>query len=274
MKFLITGIISILLISCGSGTGKKSADEPHNRDSKLIIETDFGNMEVILYDKTPLHRDNFLKLVSEKFYDELLFHRVIENFMIQGGDPDSKNASQEEILGSGGPGYTIPAEFNEDIFHKKGAIAAARLGDNQNPEKESSGSQFYIVHGTVFTDEQLDRIESQTNNTKLQNFFSEIFEKEENEYIERGEEPDYNLIYEQAREKAKNKFSETDPFRFSEKARETYKTKGGSPHLDGSYTVFGEVVNGIDVIDKIASVPVDSNDRPLEDIHMNIKFVN
>ncbi len=274
MKFFITVIISILLISCGNGTGKKPADELHNLDSKLIIETDFGNLEVILYDKTPLHRDNFLKLASEDFYDGLLFHRVIENFMIQGGDPDSKNAKTGEMVGSGGPGYTIPAEFNDDLFHKKGAIAAARIGDNQNPEKESSGSQFYIVHGTVFSEEQLYRIENQTNNAKLQKFFSEIFEKEEKKHIESGKEPDYNIIYQQAQEKAKIKFSETDSFSFSEKARKTYKTKGGAPHLDGSYTVFGEIVDGIDVIDKIASVPVDSNDRPLKDIHMNIKFVN
>ncbi len=273
MKFLAIGLFSIFIISCGNGSEKKTATDPYNHEPKLIIETDFGNMEIILYDATPLHRNNFIKLASENYYDGTLFHRVIENFMIQGGDPDSRNAETGDVLGSGGPDYTIPAEISDTIYHKKGAIAAARMGDNVNPEKESSGSQFYIVHGTIFTDEQLDRIEHQNNNAKLQDLFSEIFEKKEKKLLELGEEPDYNTISREAREEAEKIHSEMKPFSFSCKAREIYRTIGGAPHLDGSYTVFGEVVAGFEIIDKIASVPVDSNDRPLEDIRMNIKLV-
>ncbi len=263
-----------MLISCSNSTDGSNEETGKNGKPKILIETDFGNMEVILYDETPLHRDNFLKLTSDGYFNGLLFHRVIENFMIQGGDPSSKKGESAELIGSGGPGYTIPAEINDSLIHKKGVIAAARKEDNVNPEKKSSGSQFYIVQGTIFTDEQLDLIEKQNNKTNLQTIFSEIFEEKEIKYLAQDKEPDYNKIYDEARNKAEEKISGKEPFRFSEKARETYKTIGGTPHLDGSYTVFGEVVSGIDVIDKIASVEVDSNNKPLNDIKMKISLTN
>ncbi|SHG75677.1 peptidylprolyl isomerase [Pedobacter caeni] len=184
------------------------------------IKTDMGECIVMLYNETPLHRDNFLKITKKKIYDGTLFHRVIKDFMIQGGDPDSKNAKPGEKLGNGTVGYTVPAEFRDSLFHKKGVLAAAR--DN-NPEKASSGSQFYLVQGKKFTDEQLDNVETNRLKAKI---------------------PAYQ--------------------------REVYKTIGGTPHLDRTYTVYGEVVQGIALIDKIAEVSKDENDRPLSDVKMTI----
>lgn len=184
------------------------------------IKTDLGECIVMLYNETPLHRDNFLKITKKKIYDGTLFHRVIKDFMIQGGDPDSKNAKPGEKLGNGTVGYTVPAEFRDSLFHKKGVLAAAR--DN-NPEKASSGSQFYLVQGKKFTDEQLDNVETNRLKAKI---------------------PVYQ--------------------------REVYKTIGGTPHLDRTYTVYGEVVQGIELIDKIAEVSKDENDRPLSDVKMTI----
>lgn len=189
------------------------------------ISTEYGNIKVKLYDETPLHRDNFIKLAKEGYFDGTLFHRIIEGFMIQGGDPQSKEAKPGEPLGNGGPEYTIPAEINPTFFHKKGALAAARMGDNVNPKKESSGSQFYIVHGTIINKDQL-------------------------------------MQFAQSRGKT-----------ISEKQIQDYTTIGGSPHLDGEYTVFGEVVEGLDVIDKIAAVQKDQRDRPLQDIKMTVKVL-
>ncbi len=187
--------------------------------TKFEIVTSMGTMQGILYDGTPMHTDNFIELVNKKHYDGMLFHRVIKNFMIQTGDTNSKNARKGQSLGHGDVGYTTPAEFNPEYIHKKGALAAARQGDNVNPAKESSGSQFYIVQGQKFTDEQLN-----------------IFE-------ERGMR-----------------------IKFTDEHRNVYKTLGGSPHLDYSYTVFGEITEGLDVIDRIAGVETDQRDRPLEDV--------
>lgn len=188
------------------------------QSTKVKIETNKGIILIMLYDDTPLHRDNFIKLVNSGFYNDLLFHRVIADFMIQGGDPDSKNAPAGQMLGNGGPGYTIPAEINAEHFHKKGALAAARTGDHINPKRESSGSQFYLVQGQVFTDMQLDQFENRTGT------------------------------------------------KYTKKQRDAYTTIGGTPHLDNQYTVFGEIVDGLDVVDKIAKVQTDSNNRPKEDI--------
>jgi len=192
---------------------------------KVLISTKLGDIKIALYNETPQHRDNFIKLVQKGFYDSLLFHRIIGNFMIQGGDPNSKNAKQGQPLGMGGPGYTIPAEILPQFIHKKGALAAARQGDAVNPKKESSGSQFYIVQGTIVNDEQL-------------NYFARMTGK-----------------------------------KYSEEVKTIYKTIGGTPHLDGEYTVFGEVYEGLEVIDKIASVAVDGQSRPIEDLIMTIKII-
>ena len=195
------------------------------KDIYVQIETTFGNIIVRLYNETPLHRDNFVKLVNDGFYDGLLFHRVINRFMIQGGDPKSKGAAPGQMLGDGSLPYTIPAEFLKDKFHKKGALAAARQGDNVNPNKESSSCQFYIVQGNVWQPQQLQMM---------------------------------------AQQMGKN---------FSQAQIDAYTTIGGTPHLDGDYTVFGEVVEGLDVVDKIAAVKCGSFDRPVEDVTMNMKII-
>jgi len=189
---------------------------------RIKLTTDSGVIIIRLYDNTPKHRDNFVKLVNAKFYDSLLFHRVISDFMIQGGDPQSKNARPDIFLGGGDVGYTIPAEFDTSLFHKKGAIAAARTN---NPEKASSGCQFYIVQGKKYVDAELDMMEQQMG------------------------------------------------IKFSAKKRAIYKSLGGTPFLDMNYTVFGEVESGLDVIDKIASVPKGMGDRPVGDVHMYAEII-
>ncbi|MBK9270487.1 MAG: peptidylprolyl isomerase [Saprospiraceae bacterium] len=190
------------------------------------LETSFGNMLIHLYDETPQHRDNFTKLVSEAYYQDLIFHRVISGFMIQGGDPDSRHASANTPLGSGGPGYTIPAEIDSRFIHKKGALAAARTGDAVNPQKKSSGSQFYIVQGSLQTEAMLTRVEDQKG------------------------------------------------IKYTDEQKRIYASIGGTPFLDNDYTVFGEVLDGIEVIDRIASVQTGRADRPVEDIKMKITFLH
>lgn len=187
-----------------------------DRKRDVLLQTNHGDMVIRLSDSTPVHRDNFLKLVKQGFYDSLLFHRVIKTFMIQGGDPNSK-VRPGAPRGADGPGYTIPAEFRPGLFHKKGVVAAARTGDEVNPQRASSGSQFYIVHGKTFTDAGLDSLETMRLHRKL---------------------PPAH--------------------------REVYKTIGGAPHLDQGYTVFGELVSGFDVLDKIAATPVNGS-KPVED---------
>ena len=218
-------ICSILLIV--TGCNPKIGDGLRKNDLKKDVEmvTDKGTMIIRLSDLTPLHRNNFLQLVKKHFYDSITFHRVINHFMIQAGDPASKNAKQNSPLGEGGPSYTVPAEFNAELFHKKGVIAAARQGDDTNPKKASSGSQFYIVQGRIFTDAGLDSVET---------------------------------------------------FRLKGKKlpaahRDVYKTIGGTPHLDSTYTVFGEVISGLNVIDSIAAVATggrQGGDRPLRDVRI------
>lgn len=198
-----------------------SASMAKNRKVKLI--TPYGTMIILLYDRTPLHRDNFIKLAKAHFYDSTLFHRVINTFMIQGGDPDSKHAQPGAMLGNGDNGYTVPAEFQLDMFHVKGALAAAR---DDNPAKASSGCQFYIVQGKKWTDEDLDKLE-------------------------------------------KNRLGRKLPM----DQRNIYKTEGGTPQLDQNYTVFGRVIKGIEVIDKIAALETDRNDRPLKDVPMKVRVV-
>jgi len=188
-----------------------------------LIETDYGNMKVVLYDATPLHRDNFMKLASEGFYDDLLFHRIINGFMIQGGDPDSRGASSDKNLGAGGPGYQVDAEIG--AYHFKGTLAAARQGGPMNPEKKSSGSQFYIVQGKPVNASELDMMAQRKN-----------------------------IIY-------------------SEEDKARYLKYGGTPFLDSDYTVFGEVVDGMEVIDKIATVQTAPGDRPVKDVKMKVKIV-
>jgi cyclophilin family peptidyl-prolyl cis-trans isomerase len=269
---LFTGILP--LIFCSS-TGK---DE---KEHILLLKTAYGNIRLKLYDETPKHRDNFIKLVKEHYYDSLLFHRVIKNFMIQGGDPDSRKAAPGQMLGNGGPGYTIPAEFNAKLYHKKGALAAAREGDNSNPSKESSGSQFYIVQGKIFTGEELTSMEARMNQSRTGDIVRKFLTKPENtawrvkvdSLTKAKKSEEFNEVYNRILEKNKDEVVKLGKFKFSDISRKTYTTIGGAPHLDGNYTVFGEVLEGFDVIDKIAAVKTDKNDRPDKDIRMVIEFI-
>ncbi|QJW88240.1 peptidylprolyl isomerase [Spirosoma taeanense] len=199
------------------------AQNRKRKDYLVSLQTDYGTMRLVLYDQTPKHKDNFIKLVNQHFYDSLLFHRIIQNFMIQGGDPNSRKAKPGEPLGNGDVGYTIPAEFVPSLFHKKGALAAAR--DN-NPEKASSGCQFYVVQGRVWDDESLNRQLERIQTMK-------------------GRQP-------------------------TDAQKQVYKTLGGTPHLDGNYTVFGEVIDGLAVVDSIARQPRNNLDRPNRDIRMTM----
>jgi cyclophilin family peptidyl-prolyl cis-trans isomerase len=223
MKKLFYPVFFVFLISCTAT--KRNTVSNINRSQFVKIETDSGTMVARLFNKTPQTTANFLKLAKEHFYDGLLFHRVIEDFMIQGGDPDSKNAKPGQMLGEGGLKYTIPAEFDTSLFHQKGALAMARQGDEVNPKKASSSTQFYIVEGKTFTDDEMDKIE------------------------------------------------ERFKIKIPEDHRKIYRTVGGTPFLDMNYTVFGQVVDGLDVIEKIADAAKDDNNRPLNDIKMKITLL-
>jgi peptidylprolyl isomerase len=248
----------------------------------IKIKTDAGNMILLLYNETPLHRDNFIKLVKNKFYDSLLFHRVIQNFMIQGGDPDSKKAIKDQLLGDGDVGYTIPAEFNQQLFHRKGMLCAAREGDDINPLKASSGCQFYIVQGKLHTDETLKKTEYRINKQLLQELTENHLNKPENEnlkkkymyYSENNLKDSLALLKKLIDPIVLSEYEKTPHYTFNEIQQEVYKTYGGTPHLDNNYTVFGEVMYGLDVIDKIAKATTDKNDRPIENIIMKISLVH
>jgi peptidyl-prolyl cis-trans isomerase B (cyclophilin B) len=223
--------VAIFAFGCSNKVADKNiATEPKEEETKekttmVIISTDLGEMKAVLYNETPLHKENFIKLAKEGYFEGCLFHRVIDGFMIQGGDPDSKTAKPGQMLGQGGPGYTIPAEFKQELIHKKGALAAARMADQVNPQKASSGSQFYIAQGKSYTENELNMLSSRMGKA------------------------------------------------FNKQQMEAYTTIGGVPFLDYEYTVFGEVVEGLEVIDKIAAVEKDRRDRPVQDIKMTIKVV-
>ena len=241
ITLVFTLVLCLILASCSSsktndgsakftsskanteqGTDKQNDKQLTTRNmdnlTKVLIKTSEGDITIALYDNTPKHKENFLKLVKDGFYNNVLFHRIIQGFMIQTGDPDSKGAPAGKMLGNGGPGYTIPAEFKPENYHKRGAVAAARLGDQMNPTKASSGSQFYIVDGKTFNTNMMAQISYQYRKT------------------------------------------------FTDEQRKVYETIGGAPFLDGDYTVFGEVVSGMDVVDKIAAKPKDRFDRPTTDV--------
>lgn len=251
-----------------------SCQETNRGTENLVqIKTDLGTIKIRLYDETPVHRDNFIKLINEGFYDDLLFHRVIKNFMIQGGDPESRGAKPAQLLGKGDPGYTLPAEFHPSCFHKKGAVAAARQGDDVNPDQRSSGSQFYIVQGTRFTEEDLLAIDKRINDMRQQNLFYRNLASEREENTARAVPLDDNTLQQNAMKKTQEQLQHTAPYRIPDHQRDIYKTVGGAPHLDGSYTVFGEVVEGLDVVDRIAAAETDDHARPHHDIPMKIKLV-
>ena len=254
-----------------------SACSDRDRQSTYVsIATDKGEIVVKLYNDTPVHRDNFIKLAEAGFYDGLLFHRVIKDFMIQGGDPESRNAAPDAGLGSGGPGYTIPAEIVPTHYHKKGALAAARQSDNVNPRKESSGSQFYIVTGNVFTEGQLAALARQMMQYKEQQLFNALASERRAEIMQMRRDKDQAglaALQEELVAQVKEQMPKSAADFFSEEQRQTYTTVGGAPHLDGEYTVFGEVVEGFDVLDKIQAVATRAGDRPEKDIKMRVKVL-
>jgi peptidylprolyl isomerase len=233
----------------------------------VLIKTSEGDIEVLLYGDTPRHCRNFVELVNKGYYDGTLFHRVIKDFMIQGGDPDSKGAPAGKQLGEGGPGYEIPAEFvYPKHFHKYGALAAARTGDQVNPERKSSGSQFYIVTGTKYTDATLNSMEQQLRQGKIQRIFYQIADQRRAEIEALQNNGDRDGLQNLQQEIIDQATAQANQFSFTDEQRKAYTTVGGTPHLDGEYTVFGEVISGMDVVEKIQNVKTDRGDRPVEDV--------
>ena len=235
-----------------------------------------GDITVRLYDETPLHRDNFLKLAAEEFFNGTLFHRVIKDFMIQGGDPNSKGAPAGMNLGSGGPGYTIPAEIQPTLFHKRGALSAARLGDEVNPTKESSGSQFYIVWGKVYKAPELKQLEHQMKMQQEQNIFNALAVEHREEIMNLRRNRDRNGLMELQDKLGKlaiEKSKELGAPAFTPEQVEAYTTQGGTPFLDGGYTVFGEVEEGLNIVEAIQNVETSADDRPKTDIVMNVTIL-
>ena len=262
----------IMLVSC---------NPPAGNSHEVLISTPYGDIRIKLYDKTPKHSDNFLKLAKEGYFDNTLFHRVIEHFMIQGGDPDSKGAKPGIMLGNGGPAYTIPAEIVPEYIHRRGVLAAARESDDVNPLKASSGSQFYIVQGKVFTDKGLDaeevKVEKRTKKyilgTILHKPANNQFLKDFEQCKQQKDSVGLQKLITQFTPEIDAIYAKMTPFKLSPEQRNVYKTIGGAPHLDGAYTVFGEVIEGMDVVDKIAAAQTDSNDRPVVNISMKIKVI-
>lgn len=269
MKKATVVLLTILVcgfVACKSDKKAKDMSE----ETKLKIETTAGDIVVKLYNETPQHRDNFIKLAENGTYEGTLFHRVIKDFMIQAGDPDSKNASKGQMLGAGDVGYTVPAEFvYPKYFHKKGALSAARQGDNVNPEKASSGCQFYIVTGKVYSDSTLLGMEQQMNQMRFNNLFNTLASKHAKDIYKMrkaGDQEGLMNLQDTLIAQVEKQLAGQPEFRFTPEQVKAYTTVGGTPHLDGEYTVFGEVLEGMDVVDKIQRVKTDRNDRPEEDV--------
>ena len=273
--FLSFMMVVLTLISCSANnteSASESAAQPQTTNSKMTkvkLETTMGDIVVELYNETPQHRDNFVKLVQEGYYDGVLFHRVIKDFMIQTGDGNSKTAGPDATLGDGDPGYTIPAEFvYPKYFHKRGALAAARTGDQVNPERRSSGSQFYIVTGKIYSSDELKMMTQRLATVKKQDIFRRLVNEnhaqietlQRNQDNEGLNELQNRLIQQTEAEAAQSPFSLTD------EQIDAYTSVGGTPHLDGQYTVFGQVVEGMDVVDKIQNAQTGRMDRPVSDI--------
>jgi peptidylprolyl isomerase len=251
-------------------------------ESTIVISTDFGQIKLKLYKETPLHSENFIKLVKNGFYDSLMFHRVIKGFMIQAGDPDSKKADQFKLLGDGDLAYTIPAEFNPNLFHKKGVLCAARNSDDENPTKASSACQFYIVQGKVRTEEDLIKYEKRINQTLISRIKDSLL-KADNfkaisiklDYFKTNRNNDSLMFYYAIIDKkVQEVYDKTSHYTFPEAHKTVYKTIGGAPNLDTQYTVFGEVIEGLDVVDKIAEVNTNADDRPLRDVRIKKVLIN
>lgn len=269
-----TTILFTLILCCitaCTGNQKKNNNMANDNATLVKIETTMGDITVKLYDETPKHKENFIKLVKEGVYDSTLFHRVIKNFMIQAGDPTSKTASATDTLGSGDVGYTIPAEFNPKFFHKRGVLAAARQGDDVNPNKESSGCQFYIVTGRKFSEAQMINMENQMNEARLDTVFQALARKHMKEIYKMRKANDMEglmKLQDSLENQARKEVAKEPAMKFTPEQIKAYTTVGGAPHLDGSYTVFGEVVDGMNVVAEIETAKTNRQDRPTQDIRI------
>lgn len=273
MKRLILSVAALLIWTAAAFSQNNMADKKYDmadaKDALVELKTSMGDVVVELYNDTPLHRDNFLKLVADGYYDGVLFHRVINEFMVQTGDPSSRQAPAGKTLGDGDPGYTIEAEIlYPRHYHKAGALAAARTGDNVNPEKRSSGSQFYIVTGKKMSEPQVETMAKRVENGLRQNYFQKLA-MEHRDSIEqmqrRGDHEGLEKLRQQLIEQTE---ANTELQGMTPQIKADYVNFGGTPHLDGSYTVFGQVVDGMDVVNKIQQVETDRSDRPLEDVRV------
>ena len=267
-RILIIAVLVMVLAACGAGSKKSTNME---KRTQVKIETTLGDIVVELYNETPKHRDNFIKLAKEGMYDSTLFHRVIKAFMIQAGDPDSKNASDTAQLGGGDVGYTVPAEFVPKFFHKKGALAAARMGDDVNPERASSGCQFYIVTGRKFREAQLLDMAGKKNNSRIDEIFNELARKHMKEIYKMrkaNDEAGLLALQDSLEAQATAQYKSEEPFMFTPEQIAAYTTVGGAPHLDGAYTVFGQVVEGMETVEKIEVTKTGRADRPVENVRI------
>lgn len=273
MRYVLT--MALLWLAWSPLASLAQAPEPPDSLPKKIqlveLSTSKGNILLYLYMDTPLHRQNFIKLVEEGFFNGLHFHRIIENFMIQGGDPTSKDPQNLQV-GNGGPGYTLPAEIRPQYYHRKGVLASARLGDDVNPERASSGSQFYIVQGKVQQLPTLDKQQSEIRNDQYIRWAGECMLREEFDWWREATAPkDTARFLRQLQERATE---ELLPYTYTAEQREVYTTLGGTPHLDQKYTVFGEVLEGLNVVDAIAGVETNPQNRPLEPVMMEARIVS
>ncbi len=287
MKKLLTGLMSIMaLASCsakadGNVAQSESTENSNEQnmaqetttpatpkdDVKVLIKTTEGDIEILLYGDTPKHQENFIKLVKEGYYDGTLFHRVINEFMVQAGDPDSKGAPAGKALGQGGPGYQIDAEFvYPKHFHKRGALAAARTSDQINPERKSSGSQFYIVTGKTYSANELDQLEAQMKQGAMQGVFYQIANQRRDEIMKLQQAGDQAGLMKLQDEIIAIAEQQTPDVKLTDEQRQAYTTEGGTPFLDNQYTVFGEVIKGMDVVTKIEKTETGANDRPKNDV--------
>ena len=270
MRKIFILLTAFIIAACSGGNTKSKKMEKGN-ETLVCLETTMGNITVKLYNETPKHRDNFIKLTKEGVYDSTLFHRVIKNFMIQAGDPQSKTATDTTTLGNGDVGYTIPAEFNPKFFHKKGVLAAARQGDEVNPERASSGCQFYIVTGRKFSEAQMINMENHMNEARLEEVFNNLARKHMKEIYKMRKANDNEGLLElqdSLEAQARDIVDKEPALKYTKEQIQAYTTIGGAPHLDGAYTVFGEVVDGMDVVEKIEQVGTNRADRPKVDIRI------
>ena len=278
-KLIALLLMAATINSCGAGASQKAKAQSAEKETEVLIKTTAGDIKIKLYNGTPQHRDNFIKLVQEHYYDSVLFHRVIKDFMVQAGDPDSKNADKYAQLGAGGPDYTIPAEFvYPQYFHKRGALSAARQADQVNPERKSSGSQFYIVTGKKYRKYDLQEMEKQFAEQQGDKIFENLCIQNRDTIIKlrsAGDNEGLRKLQVELNAATRKKIEEDGPFKFTEEQVNAYMNEGGTPFLDNNYTVFGEVIDGMKVVEKIESAGTDMNDRPRKDIRIiSMEIIN